>query len=264
MKQIANGFTLLNLVFGCMAIVAAIEPGLTTTMDADGISTFVILPEKIYLASVFIGCAAVIDFLDGFIARLLNAASPMGKELDSLADVVSFGVAPGMIAMQFLKLSFAKNTAGMDANLIWLLPAFLLPVAGAIRLARFNLDTSSFTYFKGVPIPAGGILVASFPLIYWFSDNETVNALLTNTTFWYAIILVVSGLMVSTLPMFSLKFKHFSIQKDWPVVLLAVLTLIGSFLIGWLTVPIIFVLYVLLSLFTLKKKKNNTVKADTA
>ncbi len=253
MKQIANGFTLLNLVFGCMAIVAAIGPGLTTTMDTDGISTFVILPEKIYLASVFIGCAAVIDFLDGFIARLLNAASPMGKQLDSLADVVSFGVAPGMIAMQFLKLSFAKDTSGLDINLLWLLPAFLLPVAGAIRLARFNLDTSSTTYFKGVPIPAAGILVASFPLIYWFSNNVTVNSLLTNVTFWYVLILLVSGLMVSSLPMFSLKFKHFSISKEWPIVLLAILVIIGSFVIGWLTVPVVFALYVLLSLFTLKK-----------
>ena len=126
MKQIANGFTLLNLVFGCMAIYAAIAPGFITTMDSDGISTFVILPEKIYLASVFIGCAAIIDFLDGFIARLLNAASPMGKELDSLADVVSFGVAPSMIAIQFLKLSFAKDATGIDTNILWLLPAFWL------------------------------------------------------------------------------------------------------------------------------------------
>ncbi|WP_447641053.1 MULTISPECIES: CDP-alcohol phosphatidyltransferase family protein [Chitinophagaceae] len=253
MKQIANGFTLLNLVFGCLAIVAAIGPGLTTTMDADGISTFVILPEKIYLASVFIGCAAIIDFLDGFIARLLNAASPLGKQLDSLADVVSFGVAPGMIVLQFLKLSFARQEDGFDANMLWLLPAFLLPLAGAVRLARFNLDTSSSTYFKGVPIPAGGILIASFPLIYWFSNSIFINSLLTNALFWYAVVLIVSGLMVSTLPMFSLKFKHFSMKKDWPVILLVVLTIGGSFIIGWLTVPVVFVLYVLLSLLTLKK-----------
>ncbi|MFT4205146.1 MAG: CDP-alcohol phosphatidyltransferase family protein [Chitinophagaceae bacterium] len=254
MKQIANGFTLLNLVFGCMAIVASVAPGLTTTMDADGISTFVILPEKIYLASIFIGCAAVIDFLDGFIARLLSASSPMGKQLDSLADVVSFGVAPGMIAMQFLRLSFAQKVDGVETSLVWLLPAFLLPVAGAIRLARFNLDTSSSTYFKGVPIPAAGILIASFPLIYWFTNSVMVNGLLTNTMFWYALILVVSGLMVSTLPMFSLKFKHFSMHKDWPVVLLATSTVIGGLLIGWLVVPVVFVLYVLLSLLTLKKQ----------
>ncbi|PZP48660.1 MAG: CDP-alcohol phosphatidyltransferase [Pseudopedobacter saltans] len=254
MKQIANGFTLLNLVFGCMAIYAAIAPGFITTMDSDGISTFVILPEKIYLASVFIGCAAIIDFLDGFIARLLNAASPMGKELDSLADVVSFGVAPSMIAIQFLKLSFAKDATGIDTNILWLLPAFLLPTAGAIRLARFNLDTTSSSYFKGVPIPAAGILVASFPLIYWFCNIAKVNELLSNSLFWYALILVVSGLMVSKLPMFSLKFKHFSLKNDWPIVLLAVIAVIGSFTIGWLTVPSVFALYVLFSLFFIKKK----------
>lgn len=258
MKQIANGFTLLNLIFGCMAILAALAPGLTTTMDSDGISTFVILPEKIYLASVFIGCAAVIDFLDGFIARLLNASSPMGKELDSLADVVSFGVAPSMIALQFLKLAFAKEASGIDVNMAWLLPAFLLPAAGAVRLARFNLDTSSTSYFKGVPIPAAGILVASFPLIYWFSNNGAIINMLTSVTFWYILILVVSGLMVSRLPMFSLKFKQFSVKKNWPIVVLAILAIIGSFVIGWLTVPVVFALYVLLSLFTLKKNDGNT------
>ena len=253
MKQIANGFTLLNLVFGCMAIVAAIEPGLTTVSDADGMTTFVVLPEKIYLASIFIGCAAVVDFLDGFVARLLNASSPMGKELDSLADMVSFGVAPSMIAMQFLKLSFAKNATGMDTSLVWLLPAFLLPVAGALRLARFNLDTASGSYFKGVPIPAAGVLVASFPLIYWFSNSAVINNLLGSTAFWYALLLVVSGLMVSTIPVFSLKFKHFSLRKDWPVVVLAILTIVGSFILGWLVVPVVFVLYVVLSLLTIKK-----------
>lgn len=255
MKQIANGFTLLNLVFGCLAIVAAIGTGLTTTMDADGISTYVLLPEKIYLASIFIGCAAVVDFLDGFIARLLNAASPLGKQLDSLADVVSFGVAPSMIAYQFLRLAFAKQENGLDINMLCLLPAFLLPAAGAMRLARFNLDTSTSTYFKGVPIPAAGILVASFPLIYWFSNSVAINSLLTNAYFWYIIILVVSGLMVSTRPMFSLKFKHFSVKKDWPILLLAAFAVIGSFFIGWLTVPVVFVLYVLLSLLTLKKEE---------
>lgn len=257
MKQIANGFTLLNLVFGCMAINAALAAGLTTTVDADNISTFIILPEKIYLASVFIGCAAVIDFLDGFIARLLNAASPLGKELDSLADVVSFGVAPGMIILQFLKLSFAKNASGIEVNMLWLLPAMLLPVAGAIRLARFNLDTSSSNYFKGVPIPATGILVASFPLIYWYSNSITINSLLTSSSFWYILVFTMSGLMVSKLPMFSLKFKHFCVQKDWPVILLAILTVIGSFFLKWLTVPVIFVLYVLLSLLTIRK--NNVI-----
>lgn len=257
MKQIANGFTLLNLIFGCMAIVAAIGPGLTTTIDSDGISTFIILPERIYLASVFIGCAAVVDFLDGFIARLLNAASPMGKELDSLADVVSFGVAPSMIVLQFLKLAFAKESSGLDISMLCLLPVFLIPAAGAVRLARFNLDSTNYGYFKGVPIPAVGILVASFPLIYWYSNKVAVNNVLTSASFWYLLILIVSALMVSKLPMISLKFKHFTIQKNWPILVLAFLSVAGSFVIGWLTVPFIFLLYVVLSLLTLRKNEAN-------
>src|SRR6202042_512519 len=119
--------------------------------------------EKIYFASVFIGCAAVIDFFDGLVARLLKATSEMGKQLDSLADVVSFGVAPGLIVYEFLRMSYAQQTDGLDVNTLLLLPAFLIPCAGAYRLARFNIDTSQSYGFKGVPIPAAGLLVASFP-----------------------------------------------------------------------------------------------------
>lgn len=101
MKQIPNIFTLLNLVFGCLAIVCILQAGLIYTIDENSGQNYIIIPEKIYLASVFIGCAAVIDFFDGFVARLLKATSEMGKQLDSLADVVSFGVAPGSLSMNF-------------------------------------------------------------------------------------------------------------------------------------------------------------------
>lgn len=104
MKQIPNIFTLLNLFFGCLAIVVILQTGLTINNDANG-EQIVEIPQKIYWASIFIAIAAVIDFLDGFVARLLKASSDMGKQLDSLADVVSFGVAPGMIAYEFLRVA---------------------------------------------------------------------------------------------------------------------------------------------------------------
>ena len=167
LKQIPNIVTLLNLFFGCMAIVAAVQPGLTIITGSDG-EQLVALPEKIWLAAIFIGIAAVIDFLDGFVARLMNASSKMGKQLDSLADVVSFGVAPAMIAYQFLRLSYAQQEDGLDISMGYLIPVFILPCAAAYRLGRFNLDTTQQFGFKGLPVPAAGLMIASFPLIIGF------------------------------------------------------------------------------------------------
>ena len=253
MKQIPNIFTLLNLVFGCMAIVCILQYGLSFTVN-DNAEAFVIMPERIYMASVFIGCAAVIDFLDGFVARLLKASSEMGKQLDSLADVVSFGVAPGMIIYQFLRLSFAQQEGGLDVSVLWLLPAFLIPCAGAYRLARFNIDTTQSHGFKGVPIPAAGLLIASFPLIYWFSNTDLIIKLFTNQWFWYAIIFVVSYLMVSTLPMLALKFSGVTMKKLMPFISVAVIAIITALLYGWIAVPVSFVAYVILSLLTKQKE----------
>ena len=107
--------------------------------NSDG-SQYIGMPEKTELASLFIGLAALVDFLDGLVARLFKATSPMGKELDSLADVVSFGVAPGMILYQLLRMSFASQADGLDVSVGWLLPAMLIPCAAAYRLARFNIE----------------------------------------------------------------------------------------------------------------------------
>lgn len=253
-KHIANLFTLMNLFFGCMAIVAAMQTGLVTSTDESGMVNSIILPEKIYYASIFIGCAAIVDFFDGFVARLLGISSNLGKELDSLADVVSFGVAPSMIMYQFLRMSLAQQANGLEASMIWLLPAFLFAIAGAYRLGRFNVDTSHSTLFTGVPIPAAGMTIAAFPLIYWFGQYHFITLILFNKWFWYAIILLLSYLMVCKKPMLSLKFKQFSVAKDWPILILVGVSVIGIFTIHWLTVPIVFALYVILSLITIKEK----------
>jgi CDP-diacylglycerol---serine O-phosphatidyltransferase len=247
MKQIPNIFTLLNLFFGCIAIVFILQNGLVSTSNENG-DLLLMLPEKIYWASVFIGIAAVIDFLDGFVARLLKATSEMGKQLDSLADVVSFGVAPGMIVYQFLRLAFAQQENGLDISFGWLLPAFIIPCAGAYRLARFNIDTEQSYGFKGVPIPAAGLLIASFPLIYWYSDTEWAVSLLLNKWFWYAVIIIVSYLMVSTLPMLAMKFKNASIKGNLPKIILLVVAILSAIFLHWLAVPVVFIVYVILSL----------------
>ena len=186
--------------------------------------------------------------LDGLVARLLHYQSEMGKQLDSLADVVSFGVAPAMIIYQFLRLSFAQQPNGLDVSVLWLLPAFAVPCAGAYRLARFNLDKSQTCYFKGVPIPAAGLLVASFPLIYWYSNSAIVIHLFLNQWFWYGVIIIVCFLMVSRLPMMALKFKGFSLKKDFPKLILLVLAGVFGLLVKWLAIPLVFVVYVIMSL----------------
>lgn len=247
MKQIPNIFTLLNLFFGCIAIVLILQNGMVSTTGDEG-DIMLMLPEKMYWASAFIGIAAVIDFLDGLVARKMKLSSDMGKELDSLADVVSFGVAPGMIIYQFLRFSFAHQTDGLDVSVAWLLPAFLVPCAGAYRLARFNIDKTQCFGFKGVPIPAVGILIASFPLIYWFSNNEVISSFLLNQWFWYAVIFIVSYLMVSTLPMMDLKFKDLSFKNNYPKLILVCFAIIATLFVKWLAVPIVFIGYIIISL----------------
>jgi CDP-diacylglycerol--serine O-phosphatidyltransferase len=242
--QIPNIFTLLNLVFGCLAIVATLQNGLIISDGAVPID----IPEKIVFASLFIAIAAVIDFFDGFVARLLGASSEMGKQLDSLADVVSFGVAPGMIAFQFLRLSFAQNADGLDTAVIWLLPAFLLPCAGAYRLARFNIDTTQSTGFKGVPIPAAGLCIAALPVVYAYTSNNFIYHLLKNQWFWYGIIVALSFLMVSTLPMLALKFKGVTFKKLLPFIIVLLAGILSSIFIGWASIVVGFFTYVLVSL----------------
>jgi CDP-diacylglycerol--serine O-phosphatidyltransferase len=247
MKQIPNLFTLLNLVFGCLAIICILQNGITISVDTQG-AQFIDIPEKIWLASLFIGLAAVIDFLDGFVARIFKASSEMGKQLDSLADLVSFGVAPGMIIYQFLRLSFAQEEGGLDTSLLWLLPSLLLPCAAAWRLARFNLDNSQSFSFKGLPVPAVGMFVASLPLIYWNVNQQWVIDLLLNKWFLYGLTLLLSYLMVSTIPLMSLKFKDYTLKNNLPKILLVLISLAALFIFKWMAVPVMILAYVLLSL----------------
>ena len=247
MKQIPNLFTLFNLIFGCLAIAATLQNGIAIQYNPEG-AQFIDIPEKIWMASLFIGLAAVVDFLDGFVARLFNASSEMGKQLDSLADVVSFGVAPSMIIYQFLRMSYAKEESGLDISVLLLLPAFIIAAASAFRLAKFNLDQSQQYGFKGVPTPAVGLLIASFPLIYWHAENETVISLLLNKWVLYAVIVFLSWIMVSNIPMMAMKFKNLSIKSNLPKFILVILSIIAAIFLQWMAVPVIFIAYIILSL----------------
>ena len=247
MKQIPNIFTLFNLFFGCVAIVFTLQNGIDIIYTKEQ-EEFIKLTEQIYWSSIFIMISATIDFLDGFVARLFKATSEMGKQLDSLADLVSFGVAPSLILYQFLRMSFIREHDGIEASLIWLLPAFIFACAGAYRLARFNLDQSQNNVFKGLPIPAAGLVIASLPLINWYNNSDFIYDLLTNKWILYFIILLLSYLMISNLPMMSLKFKDYTLKNNWPKIILAAVTLISAIFLQWLAAPLIFIVYILLSL----------------
>lgn len=253
MKQIPNIFTLLNLMFGCIAIVYTLQNGITIQYNAEG-AQFVGFTEQIWLAPLFIGLAAVVDFFDGFVARLLNVPSEMGKQLDSLADVVSFGVAPSMIIYQFLRLSIAQQEDGLNVSMLWLAPAFFVAMAAAYRLARFNVSTDQVSSFRGVPAPANGLVVASFPLIYWNATNENVIALFHNKWMWYGIIAVLSYLMTSNLRMLAFKFKEKHKKAFLPIIVLGVIAIVSALLFQWAAVPLVFLAYIILSLVHNKKQ----------
>lgn len=247
MKQIPNLFTLLNLVFGCLAIVSAIQNGIIIQIDAEG-SQFIDIPEKIWMASLYIGLAGIVDFLDGFVARLFKATSELGAQLDSLADVVSFGVAPSMIMYQFLRMSYAGEIDGIETSVLLLMPAFFIAAAAAYRLAKFNLDKSQSTVFRGVPTPAIGILVASFPIIYWHAEFDIVLQLLLNKWFLYVLIVSLCLLMVGNMSIMSLKVKNLKVKDNMHLYLMVVSGVIFSISLGWLAVPLLFVTYIILSL----------------
>jgi CDP-diacylglycerol--serine O-phosphatidyltransferase len=249
MKQLPNIFTLLNLFFGCVAIVFTLQTDSVILYVNDQFESSFNIPEKLTWAAFCIGLAAIIDFLDGFIARVLNATSAFGKQLDSLSDIVSFGVAPAAIIYQLLRLSFAREENGLETSILWLLPAFIISCTAAWRLAKFNLNETPSHNFKGVPTPATGLLIASFPLILHYNATLFgVGNILVNKWVLYGIIFLLSYLMVSDLPMMGMKFKDYTFKNNWPKIILAAVTLISAIFLQWLAVPLIFIVYILLSL----------------
>jgi CDP-diacylglycerol--serine O-phosphatidyltransferase len=246
-KQLPNFFTLLNLFFGCLAIVCGLQSELIVAARPDG-QLYVDVPEKIWMASLFIGFSALVDFFDGFLARALKADSAMGKQLDSLADLVSFGVAPALLLFHFLRLAWAQQPDGMELSSVLLWPAFFIPLAAAWRLARFNIEESSSVSFSGLPVPAAGIFIASLPLIYWNVQTQWVILLLQNAYFLYAVIAGLSLLMISRIPLLTLKFTSLAWQPNRARYILIAFSIASVVALQWLALPLIIILYVLLSL----------------
>ncbi len=188
-NMVPNCITLLNLLSGCVAIVFAFHPLEITDRMAGW-----------EWSAIMMGAAALFDFLDGAVARLLNAKSNIGKELDSLSDLVSFGVAPGLLLMNVLLLA----GAGWCSYI-----ALFLPLMGALRLAKFNVDDSQSVTFKGLPIPANAI--------FWIGVTGAMmqGRLEPTVGIVVAFILLMGLLMVCNLPMFSLKMSDFSLRNNF-------------------------------------------------
>jgi CDP-diacylglycerol---serine O-phosphatidyltransferase len=254
MKQLPNFFTLLNLVFGCIAIVLIMQTGDPIVDFKPEESLWLpFYPENIAMGAMFIFFAAIVDFLDGFVARALHATSAMGAQLDSLSDVVSFGVAPGMILYQHLRLGYTQMENGIDMPVIVLLPAFIYTAAAAWRLGKFNISTDQSDSFRGIPSPAAALLVASFPLIVW-SGKFGLQYFFINTWFIYAVIILLSYLMVCNVRFMALKFKDYSFRNNISKYVMLVAGIVAIIFLGWFSVPVIFLMYILVSL-TWKEKR---------
>lgn len=195
-SNIPNYLTSLNLFAGCTGLV-------------------MLLQEQLFMAAVFIYIAAVFDFFDGMVARLLDARSELGKQLDSLADVVSFGVLPGLIMFQLISYAVEFQYAGSTFLPYLAYVALLIPVASAIRLGRFNLDVKQSENFIGMPTPANALFLSGFPAILTSHDfTQTLVKMKLMSFLWDPFLLAVICLLCAILlnaeiPLFSLKFKNF-------------------------------------------------------
>ena len=235
-KHIPNTITCLNLFCGCSAALMAMEGYLVW-------------------ASFLVILAAVFDFMDGLAARLLKAYSPMGKELDSLADMVSFGFVPGVIALAYLKEAILGSASAnfVPAELSYsqlaiLLSAFIIPIFSALRLAKFNVDTRQTTSFIGVNTPMNAMFWASFALIFHFGDYPKIEALANNPTVLIIAIIVTSLLLVSEIPMFALKVKSLAWKENKIRYLFLISLLVFAILLKWLVVPLIIFVYLFFSI----------------
>lgn len=198
-KNIPNFITSLNIASGTLSIIFAFE-GLIT------------------IAAYLILLAAIFDFLDGLTARLLNAYSELGKQLDSLADLISFGVAPSIIVYHIMKSTLLidklyVNNIETD-KLVYLFAVLLIPIFSALRLAKFNIDTNQVSSFIGFPTPANALFFAAIPIISSQNPFDPFLFLVYNKNVLLGIILVSSLLLVSPIPMFSFKFKNLKFKEN--------------------------------------------------
>ncbi len=232
-KHIPNTITSLNLFSGCIAIVMAFE-------------------GAFFWVVFWVILAAVFDFFDGMAARVLNAPSKIGKELDSLADVVSFGVAPSVAVFILLRnyALYPDSLTSLQPYLPYL--AFIIPIFSALRLAKFNIDERQTTSFLGLPTPANALFWISF--VYGTYNVSIDNVLILYVTL--VLIVVLSLLMVSEVPMFSFKLKNFSLKENLQPILLIIFAIVFVSLWGIIGLAATILAYIAISLTSSMFEKN--------
>jgi CDP-diacylglycerol---serine O-phosphatidyltransferase len=239
-KHIPNGITLLNLLSGCIAIIF-------------------IFNDDLQVAAYLIFLAALFDFLDGMAARILKVKSDIGKELDSLADIVSFGLVPGFIIMKLLQSSFEVTSVNTGFTTVIPYVALLIPAFSALRLAKFNTDSRQTERFIGLPTPANAILIASLPLI--LIQNSTLagidiaifQSMVNNGWFLISLTVLLSYLLIAEIMLMSLKFSEVNKQKNQVRYIFIGTSLILILFLFFAAIPFILLLYVFMSL-ALKSK----------
>ncbi len=235
-QHIPNTITSLNLVAGVLSLTFAME-------------------NQFVWASLMIFIAAFLDYLDGTAARLLQAYSELGKQMDSLADVVSFGVAPGIIVFKLLSVGCEGSCNVLERMHITPYFALLIPVCSALRLAKFNIDLSQEVNFTGLPTPANGLFFASIPLVLWLQPHlfslvkfEFLVDFFSNTRVLAILTVLFSYLLISDFRIFSMKVKSFKWKGNELRYALLISSVVLLLLFSISAIPMIIVLYVLLSI----------------
>lgn len=246
LKQVPNIITSLNILCGCVAVLFAVSGDLIN-------------------AAIFVFLGIFFDFFDGLAARLLDAQSEVGLQLDSLADVITSGVAPGIVMYQMLNLSYFGHMQtltetfsgeGWNIGVKNYLPliGLMIVIAAAYRLAKFNVDTRQTSGFIGLPTPANAILVLSLPLILQFQFSELAESIILNKWFLIGITLLGSIIMNAEIPLFALKFKTWDLKSNAVRYIFLILCVVLLLLIKFWAIPFIILLYIVLSLFGQKKE----------
>ena len=232
-KYIPNTLTLLNLFCGSVGVIFAVN-------------------NNFVAAALFVFLGVFFDFFDGFAARKLNVQSELGLQLDSLADVVTSGLVPGIVMYKLLVIvesdwGEVDLENGLELPLIPLI-GLSITMASAYRLAKFNIDTEQTNYFKGLPTPANALLILSLPLILEFQNNDTINTIILNKWFLLGLTALSCYLLNSGIKLFALKFKDWSFRANATRYIFLILSLVLLIVLRFAAIPLIIVTYIVMSL----------------